>query len=496
MRRPSNLTRFLVPRLQDFLFILILAFILLFGSNLFRDGDPGRHITAGRYMLSHRMILVRDIFSYTLFGQPLTPHEWLAQIAFGAADAAFGLGGVVFLSGWTIATTIVLIYREISRLGLPRLAGIGLALCAAAMTSAHWLARPHLFTLLFLALWTPRLRRLVKGEPVPLWHFPLIMLLWANTHGAFIAGFVVWGAVLVGILWDRAGKSVPLPGRMIQNLLLAGGFSFLVSFINPVGWHLWATSLGYITNRYLVDLTSEYRSLDFHTIGAWPFLIFLTATIFLLSRGWKKINTSDGLLLAGWTALGLYSGRNMPIFAVVATPIVADYLKPYIVGTGWITRLTDPIEQMEKNLRGAFWSILSLVITAVLLSSGRPLDYSHTPYQFNKVDFPVDAVSWLTDHPQSGHMFNFFPWGGYLIYRLWPEQKVFIDGQLDFYGPQFTEQYQQVILAKDGWQDVFQTYQVEWVILPPDQPISLVLMSSPGWSILYRDPVAVILRKQ
>lgn len=330
MKQIRDLTPYLLPHLQDILFILIFAFIILFGSTLFRDGDPGRHITAGKYMLQNRTIIIHDIFSYSMLGQPLTPHEWLAQVCYAGFYLLLGLNGVVLLVAILVAVTIIFVYREMIAHETPRLVAFGLALWAAAMTSAHWLARPHLFTLLFLALWTPGMRRVSKGEATSLWQFPILMLLWANTHGAFIAGFVVWGAYLAGWAWDRWKNTDKPDWKILRNLAIAGGSSLVVTLINPVGWHLWATSLGYVTNSYLVNLTSEYRSLDFHSIGTWPFLIFLVVFLILLSRAWKKIPTSDAILLGGWAALALYSGRNMPLFAVIAMPIFAAYIQPMV----------------------------------------------------------------------------------------------------------------------------------------------------------------------
>jgi hypothetical protein len=496
MKRSTAITSYLLPRLQDVLFILIFYFIILFGSNLFRDGDPGRHITIGRYMIENKTILTRDIFSFTMQGQPLTPHEWLAQLAYGALDLLLGLNGAVLLVALVVATTIVLVYREIYRLGIPRLLAFGLAFWAAAMTSAHWLARPHLFTLFYLALWTPGLRRLSRGEPVPLWSFPLIMLFWANTHGAFIAGFVVWGAYLAGWLWDRWRSSEKPPLPILHNLLLAGGASFLVTFINPVGWRLWATSLGYVTNSYLVDLTKEYSSLDFHSPGAWPFLAFLALSLLVLSASWKKLPAAESLLLAGWAALALYSGRNMPLFAVIATPIMADYLLPAVARSQALIRLTKSIDEIESQMRGALWSLLLVGAVTILMANGHPTDFAQKDYQFNQTDFPVDAVNWLESHPQSGNMYNFFPWGGYLIYRMWPGQQVFIDGQLDFYGEAFTRQYVQIMTAGDGWENLLVQYNVQWMIVPPKQPIALILQNDPAWLVLFQDQTAIVIRKR
>ncbi len=483
------------PSLQDLIFVIVSYSILRIGTGLFRDGDPGRHITIGKYILQNHTIQTHDIFSYTMYGQLFTPHEWLAQVAYGAAYLLFGLNGVVLLAALLIAMTVVLIYREILRREIPYLIAFGLAIWAAALTSVHWLARPHLFTFLFLALWTPRLIRLTRGESVPLWQFPLIMLLWANFHGAFIAGFVVWGACLAGWLWDTWRKSEKPPPIVLRNLLFVGSASFLVTFINPVGWRLWATSLGYISNRYMVNLTSEYRSPDFHEFGAWPFLIFIAVALLVLSRAEKKLSTTESLLLAGWTMLGVYSGRNIPLFSIVVIPIFAGYIQPALKKLQLVEKLNKSIADLEHQLRGVFWSASVFFILSTLLIAGYHLDAAGQGYHFNSLEFPVGAVDWLESHPQEGNLFNYFPWGGYLIYRMWPGQLVFIDGQLDFYGETLTQQHQQVINADQGWEDVVRQYKIQWMLVPTNSTIAKVLQKDPTWTILYQDQTSVIYRQ-
>src|SRR5574341_501868 len=109
----SKVTSYFLPRTQDAIFICILLIVCMRGSNLFNsDGDLGRHITLGQYMLRHG-IPYHDIFSHTMAGSYLVSHEWLAQVAFGAAHLLMGLGGAVLLTAMVIATTFTLLYREI-----------------------------------------------------------------------------------------------------------------------------------------------------------------------------------------------------------------------------------------------------------------------------------------------------------------------------------------------------------------------------------------------
>jgi hypothetical protein len=95
---------------------------------------------------------------------------------------------------------------------------------------------------------------------------------------------------------------------------------------------------------------------------------------------------------------------------------------------------------------------------------------------------------------QPGDMFNEFNWGGYLLYRLWPEQKVFLDSQTDFYGEKLVKEYERILTAQGDWQALLDTYSVKWVILPHTAPL-LPALQNENWQTLYSDQIATILKR-
>ncbi len=185
--------------------------------------------------------------------------------------------------------------------------------------------------------------------------------------------------------------------------------------------------------------------------------------------------------------------RNIPLFAIAATPILSSGAQKTLhTMKRWQTIETN-IATLESNLRGAFWVILVSVGMAIF--SGYHFQVEKKAFaHFDERVFPVAAVDWLSDHPQTGNVFNDFNWGGYLIYRLWPGQKVFLDSQTDFYGEGLVKEYDLAISAQEGWQEIFDKYEVEWAILPPSAPLTTALRLS-NWKIMYEDATAVILRE-
>jgi len=504
---PRILT-WLLPGLGDILWISAFFGALGLGPRMMNvDGDLGRHLVIGQYILDQGEVPLQDIFSHTMPGQPLTPHEWLAQVIFALAYRVLGLDGVVFICAALVAFAFWLVYRRARRESHSLLFAALAALLAIAASSLHWLTRPHLFTFLMLALWVDRLEDLRRGRLQRWWLMPVVMLAWANLHGAFIAGFVTWGIYGAGLAWDALGrrfaKGEALHGRFWRYYLLGGAASFLASLANPSGFQIWRTSAGYIGNSYLVSHTMEYLPPDFHAPSTWPLLVFMGLLVVALGLRRKRIDSGQLFLAAAWLLMALYSVRNAPLFAIIAAPLLASTLQDSLRAGqrqgSFLARLhalDERLLQVDECLHGVAWPVLALVCTLACFRSGIALDFQQVGNRFDPQVFPVAAADWLEDHPQKAEMFNYFPWGGYLLYRTWPEARVFIDGQTDFYGEALTRQYEQVISRSAGWQGVLDQYRVNWMILPPRQALAQWLRADPGWVIVYEDGTAVIFNRR
>ena len=491
----------LLPRLEDVVFVALFLLVVLLGPRLLNvDGDLGRHLTIGEYIIQTGRIPTTDLFSHTMSGEPLTPHEWLAQVVFALTYRLLGLDGIVLLCAILIALTFARVYRIAARRSGMRLASLALALLAASASSLHWLARPHLFTLLLVVVWTDGLESIARGERQAWWQQPLIMLVWANLHGAFIIGFAVWLAYLAEAAWLTL---FPLPsqpkGSTAGGLLLAGLLSLGVTFANPAGPAVWATSVGYVGNAYLVGHTAEYLSPNFHDVSTWPFLLLIVLALAVIGLGPRQIRPRSLLVLTGWIALGLVSVRHIPVAAVLAAPILAEAVAAALSGTAFVEswlRREAGLHSLEARLRGRLWPTAGLLVVAGLFAAGLRVTPFPGGNAFSPRVFPVEAMDWVEVHPRAGRVFNYFPWGGYLLYRAWPAMTVFIDGQTDFYGEALTREYEQVITLDDAWQRILGKYDVGWVIMPASSRLVRALQATPGWTEVYADGTAVILERE
>ncbi len=487
--KQTSIANYILPRTRDILFLLVFAAALAAGwRTLNSDGDLPRHLLMGQVIVQTHSIPQTELFSYVYAGRPYVAHEWLADVIYYLSYLALGLKGVVFLTALLISFTFFVLYSALSSEHEERLILLLVILWGAAITFLHWIARPHLFTMLYLAIWLVLTDRLSRGKKLNFWILPALMLLWGNTHGEFIAGFLVLIAYMAGWLWDFIFDRGQADKSIIKNLAGTFAVSFVASLINPFDIRTWTTVLSYMGNRQLMSTINETKPLNFNDPAYLVVFLMILFSILVVALKKSKIQSGHAFLLTGFTALTLLSGRSVHLYGVVMPFVIyapfAEIINPLLS-----KKITPPIYRIEKQLKGFVWPVLTIVVSLALLLSGRiGGDYFIDPKLF-----PVDAVQWLEKNPQSGRMFNDFKWGGYIVWRLWPGQKDFIDSQSDTTG-EATQLYGTVENLDPGWQDVLTRYGAKWILMPIGSPLSNELMKD-GWHILYQDQTAVILHQ-
>jgi hypothetical protein len=279
------------------------------------------------------------------------------------------------------------------------------------------------------------------------------------------------------------------------SLWTGGGLSLFATLFSPSGAKLWEAIVSLGSNAYITSKIPEYQSPNFHVPETWPFLAILFITILSFARGTEKTSWTDILLIVSFGWLALYTSRMIPVFSMVAAPItakaVANWARSEFPKHPLFT-VQENISKINSTANGSIWICVIVLIAAVILRSGQTIDPARRRNIFDARFFPVRAADWLETHPQTGHMFNAFDWGGYLLFRLWPEQQIFMDGHTHIYGEALTREYEQVIEAQIGWQEVFQRYKITWVIVPGHWKLAQELIGQ-GWEIVYEDQTAIIL---
>ncbi|MCZ2126306.1 MAG: hypothetical protein LC099_00845 [Anaerolineales bacterium] len=477
-----------LPRLQDVFFIALFLAVLALGSRMINlDGDLPRHLTFGGLILSERHIPPTEPLIYPYENRPYTSHEWLSQTLYAWVYSVGGLPALVLVAALLLSTTFYLLYAYLVERFSLRLPTLFIVAWGAVASSLNWAIRPHLFSMFLFALcliWADRLRR---GERISVWRFPVLMILWSNLHGIFIAGILILLSFAVGWAVDYAfGKRDALATgkRLWLALILAVGGSLL----NPGLADSWFRILGFVNNPYLMSRMLEANPPNFQLPEMRIILAFIAFSVFLLAVKRNPLSSGQGFLLAGFSAMSLMSFRNVQLYGIAAPFVLTEALVS-LRDFPLLSRLENTLANVENKISGAVYPVAAaLLLGLVVLLS--PL--SKVLYQFEAETFPVEAVQWLKVNPQTGNMFNELNWGGYLELNLHP-QKTFADSVADVTG-EVTMDYEIILTLGAGWQNLMQTYNVQWVILRPDEPLVRALTSQ-GWQTLYEDNTAAILRR-
>lgn len=516
---PNAAPRFwtrLLPSITDVASLLPLYFIFVKQGGapaLLQDAGTALHILTGNWILAHHAVPHQDLFSFTKPESPWCAWEWGWDVLAALIHQRFGLSGIVLAHCLILALLFALLFRLIRRRSGNCLVAFALTVLAVQTSCFHWLARPHLLSWLFVVVLLHLLDRSASGSRRALWFIPPLVLLWANLHGSFFIALILLGACVVGELVLAAVQ----PGSQGPRAHLAAAWrytaaalaSLAASFLNPYGWRLHSHIVEYLLDSRQLERIKEFQSTDFHHSPAFAIelLLLLGALAALWSIAGGRWAEAIAILL--WAHFALVSMRNVPLFAFIASGAIGAML----TGAGaavarlpvrpWLPRFTravlgfgGDIEGMERITRIPWLAALALVFIALLLRAPvKPAGLASAfTADFDARMFPVHAVAAITAEPV-GRVFTSDQWGDYLLYRAYPNVRVFLDDRSDFYGADFDGAAIRIATAQYDWRELLAKYRVDTALLSPKDPLSAVLRISPEWYPVFSDSVALVFKR-
>lgn len=462
-----------------FLAVLLLGLFALAARNVI-DPDVWWHLKTGQYISEHKSVPHTDPFSYTRDGQPWVAHEWLSELLMYNLLRIAGWAGLIVIFPAVLTAAFWLLYLRCGP--APYVAGVA-TLCGAWATAPVWGVRPQVLSLLLTSLWLLILERSERNPKLLWWTLPLT-LLWVNLHAGFALGLALSALFLAGGWIEHAlGHSRQSAShlRMMALILLV---DVLIVPLNPNGLRMFSYPIETLRSAAMQNYIAEWASPNFHRAEYRPFLVVVLGTFAVLSCSQLKLRARDLLLLLVSLYAALCSIRLLPLFVLVAVPLVSTRLG------NWPRINSAPLRP-----QAALGTLLNVVIViAMALFAGVHIAQVIQRQPLAETEhFPARAVAFLQMHQPPGRIFNHYDWGGYLVWKLYPSTPVFIDGRADLYGQQLFDQFADTYQFKGPWQQPLQRWSVNTVLVPPHSPLATGLRSSPGWTVRYEDSQAVIL---
>ncbi len=466
--------------------VLLLAAALLFCwfTPEVADSDTWWHLKTGQYILQTHHLPDPDPFAFTTKNagaaypdEPIVrhfnlTHEWLSQILFYLAYAAGGFTGLI-------------LFRAAMLLGVCALTGLIAhrrtgsfywSVAAAVATGGiamHYVSdRPFLFSFVLTAATFAILeyRRY-------LWALPPMFLFWANVHGGFFLGWIILGVYCADAVIFRGAKLTPED----RKLFLISAISVAVSTLNPNFLEPLRMTMLYRQSKLQVRLW-EWQHTALYPIDWFQAMLFACPICLLLAG--RRARFTDWIVYLGFGFAAFWAVRNVMLFGIVAPFIIASYFP-------W----KRPLPAM-----GEFAAAGLLV-----LGLGTVVAQGSTP-QFRAADwkYPWGAAKFLEDHHVQGPIFNSYLQGGFLIWKLWPQNQVFIDGRA--LSDKVFDDFQKIAFNYAGSdpRQMLDRYGINTIVLDgfeftsgePMRLVPVLALSKPvQWHLVYWDATATVFMR-
>jgi hypothetical protein len=225
----------------------------------------------------------------------------------------------------------------------------------------------------------------------------------------------------------------------------------------------------------------------------------------------KKLSASQLLVVVFAVYSGLYSARNIPVASMLLALLIAPQLSALVDegagnkgmserirrGLGRLRDFGERMGELDARLRGHGWVIV-IVLAGLWACAhrGRLGSRQIIDAGFDGKRFPIAAVDWLSRSGIREPVFCPDYWGGYLIYRLYPQTQVMVDDRHDLYGSDFLKNYLRVIHVQPGWDEALSGMGANWVLTPKESPLANILKEVAVWKMVYGDDGAVLFSRR
>lgn len=439
------------------------------------DPDLWGHLFFGREIVRSGALPPSNGYSYTSPEHVWINHEWFSEVVFYVIFNFFGSPGLILLKvifGSALVWILDLSLRR--RVSSPAVRTLTLVWIMAIL-SPGFNVRPQLFTYLFFGLLLFLFYRYENGKKLSLLWIPLIMLLWVNLHGGFVAGL---GALAVFSLWavTRALKEDPIK-TIAASVMAPLGLSVIFLILNPYGLDL----LSFLAADLLIDRPiTEWQPVPLWDLSLLEFKLAALLVLFVIFR--RGLFSHWEIPLATLSAFfAIRYQRHTPLFAIAAAPLLAEALQK-------------AASLVQRQVRE--W-MLACLFFALSLYPAYSIGKVHLEHRLrlivNPLEYPTQVADFIKRNGIQGNMAVPFDWGEYLIWKLYPEVRVSIDGRYTTaYPKSVIEDHWEWMSGGQGWRRLAERYATDLAVTKRSHPVTALMRKDPEWVYIYSDPVAFL----
>jgi hypothetical protein len=495
-----------------FLFVLILFVAVCYAEPIL-DGDLFFHFEYARQMLaSGSLRLDHTLYSWTPTSDEFQYCAWMSELLLYYVWARTGLSGIFAIRYLIVIAVLLLVWRFAKQRGVARTQMTALTLVVVTtLIGAGTLAKPEMFSLIFFTsivfIYVTVRANMAGGGATGQAYYaaPIIVGIWANTHGAFILGAPFFAATAVGeVALYVSGSKARLSTRPLSHLLIAWSLCAVSTIITPYGIDLIVSQVRELVLQRVARpdarWNAAYRSiLAAHAYGLLIWLMVMAVSISSVAvLAWRR----NGRQTLAWLPLALATACYVPLYGAFLRstqflPVVLAFL------TLALSHRRDPVTP-ETRLPGAIrsawtgsWSRLlpacALAALEIVQSLVRPDPSGWVGFGIGTIN-PVMEAEFLARQKLGPNIYNVFDSGSYLLWRLYPQYKVMTDSRSFPYLSWFEDQYE--FTTGSAFQSFIDKY-------PADVAVSDLakhkqwrnFLKTKDWRLVFYGPTAAIFVK-
>lgn len=452
--------------------------------------DIGRHLKTGEIIWQTKSIPETNLFSYTEPEHPFTNHHWLSEVAFYGLENLVGLKGMIVVKALIITLAFYLSFLGASTLFNKRSALIALAI-SFPLFSARTDLRPEMFSYLFIGLIIFLVSKYIRTKDIRyLYALPIIQILWTNSHIYFPLGI---GIIALIAITQIANK------QTFKTLLIVAGICILATFINPHGIKGALEPLT-ILNQYGYSVAENQSISTLSKLGLLKYeivrfqyliIVILAATIIYIRRR-KQFPWRAFVILTPFVIMSAMMIRNFGPTAIVMvfgmTPLI-------YFGLGEMN--------IDRKKLGIWFTIWILITISFIGTFGRQALAQNGKLSLDIPKGSQAAVDFIKVNNVQGPMFNNFDIGSFLIWKLYPDHKVFVDGRPEAYSVKFFQEvYIPMQESSEIWNKYSEQYGINYIVFdlndgtPWGQTFTYLIQKNPKWVTIFKDERTIVLIKE
>jgi tetratricopeptide (TPR) repeat protein len=483
---------------------IIILLALIYAIQNVSSTELWTYLKAGEWIIQHHSVPHQDIFSYTFYGKLWLDPEWFFHALIYLIYHVLQFQGLVVFQAVIVMLILFVLYKNgtLFDRGERWITFLILVLVLTVMRPQTVL-RPQIFLLLFLGIYIYVLNLYYSFNKNYLYLLPIFQFFWTNIHGSFVLGIILAGLYFListaQLLWAHRNKINPV----FKNKRFILPFAILilliiVSLVNPYGYKIYDIPLKTVLATETKGFIEEWSPIPLKSLFIFSgdillwFKVFFFLTLFsfiFCKKNLKKVEHIALFIL--FSIVAFLHQRFASVFGVAMGQVV-------------IFNMSNILE--HKSLRKAFkhtwkWSYVIVVLLLLFFLVGLQGGYKNIELRVRKGYYPEGVVQFIKEHGIQGNIFNSFDYGGFLIWHLYPQLKVFIDGRAEtVYSEDFFWLHRQGLENERVWKRLVYEYDIDMVLIDDKRDIGYRLFvkhldDDPSWSLVAFDDVSVLYLK-